>query len=147
MELHSNNLFFPLEYSFYLSLSCTLAPILHIVSLRYLSSPTCGTPNTEQSKVAPLKMSASSDTYSSPQKSTPASSPPPETPDMASQDVSESMLKEEEQMRIQREKVDAKRDAKLQKEVEKDLKGGEKAVDSKFKALEYLLNQSKVRYL
>lgn len=78
------------------------------------------------------------------QESTPASSPPPEAPDMNAYDVSESMLKEEEQIRLSREKEDAKRDQKLRKDIEQEKKGGEKATDSKFKALEYLLNQSKV---
>lgn len=88
----------------------------------------------------------SSDATNSPPmspQSTPATSPPPESPDNG---VSESMQKEEEQMRLNREKRERQHEKKLEKERQKDIDGGKDAVDSKFKALEYLLSQSKVRY-
>lgn len=43
-----------------------------------------------------------------------------------------------------RRKEDVKRERKMAAEREKDLKGGAQAVDSKYKALEYLLSQSKL---
>ena len=43
-----------------------------------------------------------------------------------------------------RQKQDEKRDRQLAAEREKDLKGGKDVVDSKYKALEYLLSQSKL---
>lgn len=54
------------------------------------------------------------------------------------------MQKEEAQMAQAREKEEAKRERKLAAEREKDLKGGPDAVDTKYKALEYLLSQSKL---
>lgn len=54
------------------------------------------------------------------------------------------MQKEEEQMRRKREKEDVVRDKRLEKERQKDVEGGQEKVDGKFKALEYLLSQSKV---
>lgn len=82
--------------------------------------------------------------------STPASSPPPPE-EVVEKDVadavfgvSDTMQKEEEQMRQKREKEDAVRDRRLKKERRKDVEGGPEKVDAKFKALEYLLSQSKV---
>lgn len=43
-----------------------------------------------------------------------------------------------------REKEEAKRDARMAKERQKDVKAGKDVVDQKFKALEYLLSQSKL---
>lgn len=47
-------------------------------------------------------------------------------------------------MRLNREKREEQYEKKLAKERQKDIKGGDEAVDTKFKALEYLLSQSKV---
>ncbi|KAF2089686.1 SWI/SNF chromatin remodeling complex component [Saccharata proteae CBS 121410] len=47
-------------------------------------------------------------------------------------------------MRKRREKADLARDKKLEAERQKDMDGGSEAVDTKFKALEYLLSQSKL---
>jgi ATP-dependent DNA helicase len=54
------------------------------------------------------------------------------------------MQKEEEQMAKAREKEDAKRERKLAAERQKDMKEGSGALDTKYKALEYLLSQSKL---
>lgn len=59
--------------------------------------------------------------------------------------VNETMQAEEERMRAISRQQDEEREARLDKEREADIKGGSKAVDTKFKALEYLLSQSKVR--
>nr|OQO29794.1 hypothetical protein B0A51_03233 [Rachicladosporium sp. CCFEE 5018] len=69
-------------------------------------------------------------------------STPPTSPD--SREWSETMAKEEAKMAKARQKEDEKHERKLAAEREKDLKGGPKAVDAKFKALEYLLSQSKL---
>jgi ATP-dependent DNA helicase len=61
--------------------------------------------------------------------------------------VSDAMQKEEEQLRKNREKEDARQEAKFEEERRKDAEGGQQFLDSKFKALEYLLNQSKVNQL
>lgn len=74
----------------------------------------------------------------SPQKSTPASSPPPS--DMEPN----ALQKEEERLKVQREKDDAKRDAQLEKERQEDLKSGRDVLDKKFQQLEFLMNKSKV---
>ncbi|KAK7523297.1 SNF2 family N-terminal domain-containing protein [Phyllosticta citriasiana] len=58
--------------------------------------------------------------------------------------VSNAMVKEEEQMRQAREKADAQREEELQRERQKDIQSGSEAVDTKFRALEYLLSQSKL---
>jgi len=57
--------------------------------------------------------------------------------------VSSAMRKEEEQLREASMKEEADREAKLEKQRQEDLKGGEDGMDKKFKALEYLLSQSK----
>lgn len=64
--------------------------------------------------------------------------------DTADKGISSTMRAEEEKMRQISEQDEAQRQRKLDGEREKDLKGGPGAVDSKFKALEYLLSQSKV---
>lgn len=71
---------------------------------------------------------------------TPASSPPP-----VDMDASKSMQEEEERMRVQREKQDAKRDAQLEKERQADIESGKEVLDKKFQQLEFLMNKSKVR--
>lgn len=58
--------------------------------------------------------------------------------------VPEHIRAEEEKMRKASHKQDMARNKKFEKERQKDIQGGEKVVDTKFKALEYLLNQSKV---
>lgn len=78
--------------------------------------------------------------------STPASSPPPAAmEDEQSHHISATMAAEEEKMREVSRKQDEQRDRKFADEREKDIKGGKEVVDTKFKALEFLLNQSKVR--
>lgn len=74
--------------------------------------------------------------------STPASSPPPAT--MEKENVPQSMQEEEERMRIQRVKEDAKRDAQLEKERKADIKSGKEVLDKKFQQLEFLMNKSKL---
>lgn len=58
--------------------------------------------------------------------------------------VSQEMLAEEDRMRTLREKEDAKRDAKLEKERQEDLESGTEILDKKFQQLEFLMNKSKV---
>jgi ATP-dependent DNA helicase len=72
---------------------------------------------------------------------TPASSPPPANMD---DNVSKAMQDEEARVRLQREKDDAKRDAKLEKERQEDIKSGKDMLDKKFQQLEFLMNKSKV---
>ncbi|KAH9871096.1 hypothetical protein J1614_006670 [Plenodomus biglobosus] len=75
-------------------------------------------------------------------QSTPASSPP--QVDMDNGSASDAMQKEEQRMRAQREKNDAKREAQLEKERQEDLKSGKEVLDKKFQQLEFLMNKSKV---
>jgi hypothetical protein len=63
---------------------------------------------------------------------------------MDTESASKSMQAEEERMRAQREKDDAKRDAKLEKERQEDIKSGRDVLDKKFQQLEFLMNKSKV---
>ena len=63
---------------------------------------------------------------------------------MDSEGVSKSMQEEEERMRAQREKDDAKRNAQLEKERQDDIKSGKEILDKKFQQLEFLMNKSKV---
>ena len=77
------------------------------------------------------------------QKSTPASSPPPADMDNSG-GISKEMQEEEERMRTQRAKDDAKRVAELEKERQDDLKSGKEVLDKKFQQLEFLMNKSKV---
>jgi len=85
--------------------------------------------------------------------STPPSSPPSsgyegdghsEHDEEGSANVPEHMRAEEEKMRQISRKQDEARDKGFEMERQKDIRGGEKVVDNKFKALEYLLSQSKV---
>lgn len=62
-------------------------------------------------------------------------------------DVSATMRAEEEQLREISRKEEAERDVKMEKARQEDLKGPPDVLDKKFKALEYLLNQSKVGYM
>ncbi|THX32528.1 SWI/SNF chromatin remodeling complex component [Aureobasidium pullulans] len=59
-------------------------------------------------------------------------------------EISSNMEAEEAKMAEARRVQEEKRDKELEAEREKDRKGGKKIVDTKFKALEYLLNQSKL---
>lgn len=68
-------------------------------------------------------------------------STPPTSPDDG---PTEAMEKEEAQMAEQRRKEDEKREREMAAEREKDVEGGKEVVDSKYKALEYLLSQSKL---
>lgn len=61
--------------------------------------------------------------------------------------VSDAMHQEEERMRTQRQKNDAKREAQLEKERQEDIKSGKDILDKKFQQLEFLMNKSKVRLL
>jgi len=63
---------------------------------------------------------------------------------MDTEGVSHAMQKEEERMKMQREKEDAKHDAQLEKERQEDLKSGKDVLDKKFQQLEFLMNKSKV---
>lgn len=74
--------------------------------------------------------------------SIPASSPPPA--DMETESVPKSMQQEEQRMRAQRENDDARREAKLEKERQEDIKSGREVLDKKFQQLEFLMNKSKV---
>ncbi|KAH6846238.1 SNF2 family helicase/ATPase-like protein PasG [Alternaria alternata] len=74
--------------------------------------------------------------------STPASSPPPA--DMETESVPKSMQQEEQRMRAQRENDDARREAKLEKERQEDIKSGREVLDKKFQQLEFLMNKSKL---
>lgn len=74
-----------------------------------------------------------------------ASTPPTSPEDVGGVGgLTEAMEKEESQMAEQRRKEDEERDRKLAAEREKDMKGGKEVVDTKYKALEYLLSQSKL---
>ena len=63
---------------------------------------------------------------------------------MEKSEISSNMEAEEANMAEARRVKEEKRDQELEAERQKDLKGGKKVVDTKFKALEYLLNQSKL---
>ncbi|KAF2713071.1 SNF2 family helicase/ATPase-like protein PasG [Pleomassaria siparia CBS 279.74] len=82
-------------------------------------------------------------TDSASQKSTPASSPPPANMDIK-EEVSRELQEEEDRMRMHREKIDAKRDAKLEKERQQDISSGKEVLDKKFQQLEFLMNKSKL---
>jgi ATP-dependent DNA helicase len=60
------------------------------------------------------------------------------------ENVSSTMQQEEERMKAQREKNDAKRDAQLEKERQEDIESGRDILDKKFQQLEFLMNKSKV---
>jgi ATP-dependent DNA helicase len=78
--------------------------------------------------------------------STSASSPPPSDMerDTKAESVSSAMQREEERMKAQRKKNDAKRDVQLEKERQEDIKSGRDILDKKFQQLEFLMNKSKV---
>jgi hypothetical protein len=79
------------------------------------------------------------------QQLTPASSPPADmAKDNNKEGISDAMHQEEERMRTQREKGDAKREAQLEKERQEDIKSGRDVLDKKFQQLEFLMNKSKV---
>jgi hypothetical protein len=78
------------------------------------------------------------------QKSTPASSPPPADMSDHNEGISREMQAEEDRMRAQREKDDAKRNVELERERQEDLKSGKEILDEKFRQLEFLMNKSKV---
>lgn len=73
-----------------------------------------------------------------------AKSTPPTSPETRDGGPTEAMQKEEARMQEARRKEDEKREKKLAAERQKDLDGGSGAVDTKYKALEYLLSQSKL---
>lgn len=60
------------------------------------------------------------------------------------QGVSATMRAEEERMREASKQEEITRDANLEKQRQEDMKGGQDGLDKKFKALEYLLSQSKL---
>ncbi|QIX00636.1 hypothetical protein AMS68_006153 [Peltaster fructicola] len=71
-------------------------------------------------------------------------STPPTSPENQQDALTQAMEKEEARMAEARRKQDEKREKRLAAQREEDLKGGKDAVDSKYKALEYLLSQSKL---
>ncbi|RMY12965.1 hypothetical protein D0868_02274 [Hortaea werneckii] len=73
-----------------------------------------------------------------------ADSTPPTSPDDVQDGPTKVMEEEEAKMAEIRRRDDEKRERKLAAEREEDRKGGPEAVDSKYKALEYLLSQSKL---
>lgn len=93
-------------------------------------------------------MSSSSIADSASQKTSPASSPPPAEmdgqPKNKADDVSNGFQVEEDRMRAQREKQDAKREAELEKERQADIESGKEVLDKKFQQLEFLMNKSKL---
>ena len=91
-------------------------------------------------------MTSAADAKSLPKMPTPASSPPPVGMERKreSESISDKMQQEEERIRAQREKNDAKRDAQMEKERQEDLKSGKDILDKKFQQLEFLMNKSKV---
>ncbi|SMQ54551.1 unnamed protein product [Zymoseptoria tritici ST99CH_3D7] len=68
---------------------------------------------------------------------------PPTSPD-SGHGTTDAMQKEEAKMAEARRKADEKHEKKLASERENDRKGGKEVVDTKYKALEYLLSQSKL---
>ena len=58
--------------------------------------------------------------------------------------ITQTMEAEEKRMEEASRRAEEQRDKKLQQERKEDMEGGTKAVDHKFKALEYLLSQSKL---
>ncbi|KAK4506122.1 hypothetical protein PRZ48_004087 [Zasmidium cellare] len=72
-----------------------------------------------------------------------AASTPPTSPE-ARDGLTDAMEKEEAKMAEARRKEDEKRERKMAAQREKDIKEGPEAVDTKYKALEYLLSQSKL---
>ncbi|KAK4999404.1 putative ATPase [Elasticomyces elasticus] len=74
----------------------------------------------------------------------PAASTPPTSPDAIDPSISSTMQKEEERMQEARRKQDQKRSQALEVERKKDIESDKEVLDSKYKALEYLLSQSKL---
>ncbi|KAF4552086.1 SNF2 family N-terminal domain-containing protein 13 [Elsinoe fawcettii] len=73
------------------------------------------------------------------------STTPPTSPEThKNSDVSKTMEAEEEKMLAARRKQEEKREKELEAERKSDLEGGSEKIDSKYKALEYLLSQSKL---
>ncbi|KAI5238217.1 SWI/SNF chromatin remodeling complex component [Aureobasidium subglaciale] len=70
----------------------------------------------------------------------------PPTPSLKTEksEISSNMEAEEAKVVEARKAQEAKRDKELEAERQKDIKGGTKVVDGKYKALEFLLNQSKL---
>ena len=58
--------------------------------------------------------------------------------------ISAGMLAEESRMQAKSQAEDSKRASRFEQERQQDLEGGKEKVDGKFKALEFLLNQSKL---
>ncbi|KAK5175662.1 putative ATPase [Saxophila tyrrhenica] len=73
-----------------------------------------------------------------------SASTPPTSPESGNGGTTESMEQEEKRMAEARRKEDEKREQEMAAEREGDIKGGKKVVDQKYKALEYLLSQSKL---
>ena len=71
-------------------------------------------------------------------------STPPTSPETRDGGPTEAMQKEEQRMADARRKQDVKREREMAAEREKDISGGPEVVDQKYKALEYLLSQSKI---
>jgi ATP-dependent DNA helicase len=73
-----------------------------------------------------------------------AASTPPTSPETSGDGPTEAMEKEERRMAEVRRKQDEKREREFAAERKKDIEGGKEVVDQKYKALEYLLSQSKL---
>lgn len=71
-------------------------------------------------------------------------STPPTSPETRNGGATDAMEKEESRMVAARRKQDEKREKEYAAERAKDIEGGKEVVDQKFKALEYLLSQSKL---
>jgi len=69
---------------------------------------------------------------------------PPTSPEVGEGSPTNVMREEEEKMAKLRRFEDERRDQKMAAERKKDLQAGSEAVDQKYKALEYLLSQSKL---
>lgn len=85
-------------------------------------------------------------TASSAEVSTPAASTAPTSPSTHNDTpaVSATMEAEEKTMASARSQLEAARSRELAEERKKDIEGGAEVVDTKYKALEYLLSQSKL---
>lgn len=73
-----------------------------------------------------------------------AESTPPTSPETRGDGPTEAMEKEERRMAEARRKQDEEREREFAAERKKDVEGGKEVVDQKYKALEYLLSQSKL---
>jgi ATP-dependent DNA helicase len=60
------------------------------------------------------------------------------------EEVPKGMKEEEERMKAQRAKDDAKRNAELEQERQADHAGGTEILDKKFQQLEFLMNKNKL---